>query len=79
MAAKSPVTTGMRSPPGFARSLATMASDESIPCTSRPRSTMGSARRPVPMPSSRTGPGPATWARNSTAGPVSARAASHSS
>ena len=31
--AKSPIATGMASPPGLARSLATIASERSIPCT----------------------------------------------
>ena len=45
-----------RSPPGFARRRATIASEASIPCTSTPRAASGSAIRPVPIASSSTGP-----------------------
>ena len=65
--AKSPIVTPMSSPPGFARSLATIAFDNSIPCTGTPRCASGSAIRPVPMPSSSARPPPASSARNATA------------
>ena len=39
----SPTTTGMSDPPGLARSCATIAGDESIPCTSMPRAASGIA------------------------------------
>ena len=48
-----------------------ICSDPSMPCTVRPRSTSGSARRPVPTPSSRTGPPSARSASRSTAAWVS--------
>ena len=54
------------SPPGFARSLATIARDRSIPCTGTPRCASGSAIRPVPIPSSSARPLPASPARKST-------------
>jgi hypothetical protein len=54
--AKSPMVTGIRSPPRFERSRATIASEASMPCTSIPRSARGSAMRPVPTAS--TGPEP---------------------
>ncbi len=50
--AKSPMVTPMSSPPGFSRSRAAIAFDNSIPCTGTPRCASGSAIRPVPIPSS---------------------------
>jgi hypothetical protein len=44
--------TPISSLPGFARNLATIAAERSIPCTRLPRRVSGSAIRPVPMPSS---------------------------
>ena len=73
--AKSPMVTPMASPPGLARSRATMARDRSIPCTSTPRRASGSAIRPVPMPSSSARPPPASSA--STSATVSAKAGSN--
>ena len=62
---KSPIVTGIASPPGLARSRATIASDRSMPCTSTPRAASGSATRPVPMASSSARPpSPARSARN---------------
>ena len=49
MVAKSPIATSISSPPGFARSLATIASERSIPATRTPRCESGSAIRPVPI------------------------------
>ncbi len=69
--AKSPIVTGTASPSGFSRSFDTIARDASIPCTSRPRRTSGSAMRPVPIPNSRTRPPPASWTRHATAGSAS--------
>ena len=46
----------MSSPPGFARSFATIAFDRSIPCTCTPRRASGSAIRPVPIPNSSARP-----------------------
>ena len=60
--AMSPMATGMSSPPGLARSRATMARDSSMPCTSTPRRASGSAIRPVPMASSSARPPPASSA-----------------
>jgi hypothetical protein len=54
--AKSPIVTGISSPPGFSRSFAIIASDRSIPCTRTPRCESGKAIRPVPMPSSSAAP-----------------------
>ncbi len=54
--AKSPIVTPTSSPPGFARSLATIAFDSSIPWTGTPRCASGSATRPVPIPSSSARP-----------------------
>ena len=70
--AKSPIVTPMSSPPGFARSLAAMAFDSSIPCTGTPRRASGSAIRPVPIPSSSAEPSPASSARKSTIGSTTA-------
>jgi hypothetical protein len=70
--AKSPIATGISSPPGFARSRATIASERSIPRTGTPRSASGSAIRPVPMPSSSAAPSPASSARKSTAASIAA-------
>jgi hypothetical protein len=53
---------------GLARSLATIASDRSIPWTRRPRWARGMAIRPVPMPSSSAAPLSANSKRKSTAG-----------
>jgi hypothetical protein len=66
--AKSPIVMPMSSPPGFARSLATIAFDNSIPWTGTPRCASGSAIRPVPIPSSRARPLPTIAVRKSTAG-----------
>ena len=63
------MVTGIASPPGLARSRATIASEESMPCTSTPRAAKGRATRPVPMPSSSARPPPASRASVST-GPV---------
>jgi hypothetical protein len=68
--AKSPMVTPIASPPGLARSRATIARDMSMPCTGTPRRASGSAMRPVPMPSSRARPelpglGPASPASTS--------------
>ncbi len=73
--AKSPMATGMASPPGLARSRATMARDRSMPCTSTPRRASGSAIRPVPMPNSSARPPPASPA--STSATVSVKAGSN--
>lgn len=70
--AKSPIVTPTASPPGFARSLAAIARDSSIPCTGTPRRASGSAIRPVPTPSSSARPSPASSARRSTAGSTTA-------
>ena len=48
-----------RSAAGLAASRSSIASDASTPVTSTPRDASGTASRPVPTPSSRTGPGPA--------------------
>ena len=53
---ETPMVTPMASPPGLARSRATMARDRSMPCTGTPRRASGSAIRPVPMPSSSARP-----------------------
>ena len=66
--AKSPIVRPISSPPGFSRSLATIACDMSIPWTGTPRWARGSATRPVPIPSSRARPSPASSARKSTTG-----------
>ena len=66
--AKSPIVTPISSPPGFARNLATIAFDSSIPCTCTPRPASGSAIRPVPIPSSSACPFPASSTRKSTTG-----------
>ena len=60
------------SPPGLVRSSAIMAGDKSIPCTRMSRWLSGSARHPVPIPSSRTALVPARSARNPTAGSTTA-------
>ena len=73
--AKSPTVTPIASPPGLARSRATMARDMSMPCTSTPRRASGSAIRPVPMPSSSARPPPASPAR--TPATVSMKAGSN--
>jgi len=70
--AKSPIVTRMSSPPGFARSLATIAFDNSIPCTCTPRCASGSAIRPVPIPSSSARPLPASSTSRSTTGSTTA-------
>ncbi len=75
------MVTPMASPPGLARSRATMAFDRSMPCTGTPRAASGSAMRPVPMPSSSARPSPARPARKSavaatTAGSNSAESSS---
>jgi hypothetical protein len=57
---------------GLGAEPATIASERSIPCTSTPRAASGSAIRPVPIPSSRARPSPASTARKSTAGSISA-------
>src|SRR4051794_6862069 len=62
----SPTTTGTSS--RLARSCSTIGADSSIPVTGTPRSTSGTATRPVPMASSSAGPSPARSARNATAG-----------
>ncbi len=49
-----------------------MSSEISMPCTSTPRAASGSAMRPVPTASSRTGPPPASAARKATAGSTAA-------
>jgi hypothetical protein len=59
--------TGMSPPSGFWRSLATIASEESMPSTLTPRRVSGRATGPVPTPSSSARPSPASPARNSTA------------
>ena len=56
---------------GFARSLATIAFDKSIPCTGTPRCPSGSAIRPVPIPSSSARPLPASSTRRSITGSMS--------
>ena len=73
--AMSPMATGMASPPGLARSRATMARDRSMPCTSTPRRASGSAIRPVPMASSSARPSAASPA--STSATVSVKAGSN--
>src|SRR5215467_13113447 len=50
--AKSPIVTPTASPPGLARSRATIARDRSMPWTGTPRRASGKAIRPVPTPSS---------------------------
>ena len=65
---KSPIVTPMSSPPGFARILATIAFDMSIPWTATPRRDSGSAILPVPTANSSAGPSPARSARKSTVG-----------
>lgn len=70
--AKSPAVTSISVPPGRARSSAVIAGEISIPCTRGPRRLSGIAMRPVPAPSSRTGPGPANAARKSTTGSMAA-------
>ena len=64
--AKSPAVVEIRSPPGLWRNSSSISSEPSMPCTVRPRSTSGNARRPVPTPSSRTGPPSASSASRST-------------
>jgi hypothetical protein len=70
--AKSPIVTPMSSPSGFARSLATIAFDSSIPCTRTPRCASGSAIRPAPIPSSSARPLPARSTRRSMTGSTTA-------
>ena len=60
------MVTGMAAPPGLARNRSTMAAEASMPWTSTPLAARGRATRPVPMPSSRAGPGPANSASRST-------------
>lgn len=72
--AKSPIVTPIASPPGLARSRSAIARDSSMPCTSTPRSDSGNATRPVPTPSSRALPEPASSASRSTAGPTTSGA-----
>ena len=60
------VTELAGSPPGLVRSCATIAGEMSTPSTRMPRAARGSAIRPVPMASSKAGPGPARCARNAT-------------
>jgi len=69
--AKLPIVTGIARPPGLVRSFSTIAADESIPSTLMPRAWSGKARRPVPIPSSRTRPLPASSASKATASSVS--------
>lgn len=66
--AKSPMVSPIVSPPGLARSRATMARDRLMPCTGPPRAASGSATRLVPVPSSSARPRPASPASRSTAG-----------
>ena len=66
--AMSPIVTGMASPPGLARSCATIALESSRPCTGTPRAASGSAIRPVPIANSSAAPSPASSASTSTAG-----------
>src|SRR5918993_9525 len=73
--AKSPIVTPIASALGFARSRATIASDRSIPWTETPRAASGSARRPVPMPSSSAAPSPASSPSRSTIGPTTVESA----
>ena len=70
---KSPIVTPMSSPPGFARILATIAFDMSIPRTVTPRRASGSAILPVPTANSSARPSPARSARKSTAGSIPPR------
>jgi hypothetical protein len=71
--AKSPMVTGIASPPGLARIRATMARDMSMPCTSTPRAASGSATRPVPTANSSVRPaGPARPASASAVTPMTA-------
>ena len=56
--AKSPMVTPILSPPGLARSRATIALDRSMPCTGTPRRASGSAIRPVPILRCPGSPGP---------------------
>ena len=65
----------MASPPGLARSRSTMAVEASMPWTSTPLAARGRATLPVPIPSSRAGPGPASSARRSTQSAGSGRLA----
>jgi hypothetical protein len=65
--------------PVLARSFSTMASEASTPRTSCPLCAKGSATRPVPMPSSNTGPDPARSDKNPTVSSVSEGTANHSS
>jgi len=58
----------MASPPGFERSLATIAFEMSIPLTGTPRRESGSAIRPVPTPNSSARPAPASATSKATAG-----------
>src|SRR3954470_20435823 len=66
--ATSPIVTSISSARGFARSLAAIASDNSMPATGMPRSCNGSATRPVPTANSSAAPSPARPARKSTVG-----------
>ena len=68
--AQSPIVTPMSSPPRFARSLATIAFDRSIPCIDTPRRASGRAIRPVPIPNSSARPLPASSTRTSTTGSI---------
>ena len=70
------MVTGIWSPPGLRRSLATMAGEMSMPWTGIPRAARGSAMRPVPIASSSAGPPPASCSRKATATASSPRGAS---
>jgi SAM-dependent methyltransferase len=61
-------------PPGLADRRSSIAVDASSPVTAIPRVANGIASRPVPTPSSSTGPSPASAARRSTAASVSSAA-----
>jgi hypothetical protein len=64
------MVTPIASPPGLARSRAVIARDSSMPWTGTPRRASGRAIRPVPLPSSRARPPPASSASASTTGPT---------
>ena len=64
----SPIVTGIASPPGFARSCSTIASESSIPVTGTPFAASARPTRPVPIASSSAGRPAASAASRSTAG-----------